>query len=234
MTTPGGFAPMTYLDLCQRTAIEAGIANASQSNLPIGITGQVGELARVVKYVADAWREIQGNKHWDWMWEQPTISIAAGASSVAAGNVSQERWDKCSVYIPTVNSDSAGRYLEYLPWDVFRTQYPRILTGSSIGVWSIAPDRTFRINGVAPTGGFVCTAERYASPTNLSMATDVPGMPADFHMLIVYKAMRKLAGFDEAGSQRQVALDEERALWNDLTIRCLPSMRLGGSILDQL
>lgn len=226
---------MTFLELCQRTASEADVGSANQTVLPIAVVGQQGELKRIVQYVQDAWRETQGRRLWSWMWEKVTITIPAGQScTVASTGVAADRWVKQNTYVPTLTSDSAGRFMDYVPWMDFQRMYPRMLAGSSLGVWTIAPDNRFWVNGIAPSAGFTCQAERYANPTALRAKDDVPGMPDDLHMLLVYKAMRKFAGFDEAGTQRSIALDEERDMWQDLLNRCLPAMTLGGSLLDQL
>ena len=232
MSIPTAATARNFLQLCQRAAREAGVTNAAVSPLPTTVEAQVGELARMVDYVADAWRELQGTKKWSWMWESVTLTIPAGASSIAAG-IPHDRWDKQSVYSVGVTSDSAGRWLSYVPWDEFRSLYPRIATGSTLGSWTIAPDLTFRLNGITSIN-LPLTAERWVLPTSLRVDGDVPPMPADLSMLLVYMAVRKYAGYDEAGTQRNVSLIEEKRLYNDLLSRCLPEWRLGGSLLDNL
>jgi hypothetical protein len=230
MTTPTADSPMTFLQLCQRTAKECGVGSASVQMLPSTVVGQVGELSRVVDYVQQSWTELQGNRRWSFLWEVATITIPASASSVAQG-VSADRYDVESAYVPVVTSD--GRHMDYLPWDEFRTMYPRLLTGSSLGVWTVAPDRSVRINGIAPPTGHVFTVERFAMPTKLRLDTDVPPIDADLHMLIVYMAVRKYGGFDEAGTQYKLAAAEEARMRHDFVARYTVAPRLGGTLFDQ-
>ena len=230
MSTPTAETAWTYLQLCQRAAIECGVANASLAATPSGVVSATGELKRLCGYVADAWRELQGRRHWSWMWELATIVVPEGQSTLATGIV-EDRWDKNLSYVPGASSDS-GRFMDYMPWQQFRLLYPRVLPGNSIGVWSIDPVGTFCIDGIAPVGGFTATVERWKNPTALRADDDVPGLPADLQMILVYKAMRKYAQFDEAGNQRAIAMDETRDLMRDLQIRCLPQITLGSSLLD--
>ena len=231
MTTPTAETAWTYLQLCQRTAVECGVANASLNPAPGSVVGQTGELLRVCNYVADAWRELQGRILWSWMWEVGTVTVPAGASKVAVG-IAADRWIKRGVRIPGPPT-SDGRFLDYIEWQDFALLYATQYAGNSIGAWTIDPAGNFCINGLAPAGGFTVLAQRYANPTALRLDTDVPGLPADLQMILVYKAMRKYAGFDEAGTQRALALDEERSLMADLQNRCLPTIQFGGSLLDQ-
>jgi hypothetical protein len=231
MTTPTADTPMTFLQLCQRTAKEVGVGSASVAAIPPTVIGQVGEVSRVVDYVQQSWTELQGNRRWSFLWETPTITIPGGASSVP-GSVPPDRYDVESAYVTTTSSD--GRHMDYLPWDEFRTLYPRLLTGSSLGVWTVGPDRSIRINGVAPASGHTFTVERWALPTKLRLDTDVPPIDADLHMLIVYMAMRKYATFDEAGTQYKLAAAEESRMRHEFVSRYTVAPRLGGTLFDYL
>lgn len=218
---------MNFLKICQRLAVETGV------NIPMStVLGQTGELARIVNWVGDAWTEIQGDKLWNWMWEQPTLSLPASASSIAT-TISEHRWLKHGTYLPLVSSDSGDRFLDYLPWVEFCQVYPRITQQAGLTAWSIAPDNSMRFNAiVTPAAATDVVVQRYALPTTLTGDADTPGMPTDLHMLIVYEAMVRYADFDEAGSQRTSTVAKLNRMQQNLNDRCLPEFTLGAGLVS--
>lgn len=219
---------MNFLTLCQRVAQETGVSANSTTPLPATTVGQTGELKRIVDWVADAWRSIQGVKHFNWMWEQASLTMLATTSSLA-GSIPEDRYEKDTLYLPVTGQ--MGDFPQYLPWDDFRQLYPFVQAGEKFTVWTVAPDGSIKVD-IAPTADAAFTVERYKLPTVLAADTDTPELPTDLHMLIVYTAMVKYANFDEAGIQRTTCLDEIRDMKQALYKRCLPSMRLGAPLGD--
>jgi hypothetical protein len=74
--------------------------------------------------------------------------------------------------------------------------------------------------------------QRWALPTPMSGDGDTPPLPTDLHMLIVYTALKKYAGYDEAGTQRSIAVDEMKQMKEALYTRCLPASRFGAPLLE--
>lgn len=214
---------MNFLQLCQRVSQECGVSPNSVVPLPTTVVAQTGELKRVVDWTADAWRNIQGHRHFNWMWEQASLTMLATTSSLA-GTIPEARYEKDSLYLPSASG--LGLFPDFLPWDEFRQVYPFVQAGAGFGAWSIAPDMSIRVD-VAPAANQPFVVERYKLPTVLAGDTDVPEMPLDLHMLIVYVAMVSYANFDEAGVQRTTALDMIRDMKADLFKRCLPEWRMG-------
>ncbi len=234
MTTPSEVIARTFLDLCQDVARECGVSNSQSAAVPTAVASQTGELGRIVQWTARAWRDIQGIRHWNWMWEEAALTLPVGAS-VLAGNIPSERYLTDTAMRSTTTSD--GRTIEYVPWDDWRRWYSQadINAGNSPTVFSIRPDNWLTFNGipsVANGGDVNFTVERYKNPTQLMLDTDVPGMPPDLMDLIVYKAMLLYANFDEAGTTRATCVTEVARLERDLISRCLPQMRLGGPLVE--
>lgn len=221
---------MNFIALVRRLASECGVSGSQAGNTPPTVIGQVGELGRLVNWVNDAWREVQGIHKWDWLWERPTITVLAGTNSVAT-DVPASRWLKDSALRPVPTSD--GDWLEFLYWDEFRVLYgaQSLAQTKSVNVWSIRPDNAFVVNAT-PEVDTAITVERYRNPTRLVIDTDEPELPEDLHMLLVYKAMVRYANFDEAGAQRKSAQAEVIRMEADLRARCLPELRMGGPITD--
>jgi hypothetical protein len=217
---------MTFLELCQRVAQEAGLNDnrAAGSMLPTTVGNQEGVLKRIVDDVAEVWRIVQGDKHWDWMWEQASLSMLAN-TNVLAGTIPETRYEKETLHV-------TGRgFCEYVPWQDFRLAYPDVQAGDGFSVWTVAPDGSIRTN-VKPAANTPFTVERYHLPTELTIDGDVPEMPADLHMLLVWMAIVHSADFDEAGTQRATAIQKIRKLKANLFKRCLPSWSFGGPMGD--
>lgn len=217
------YGSMTFLQLCQRLAQETGVSSNSLTPLPTTTVGQTGELRRIVDWVARAWLDIQGGRLWNWMWEQASLTMLATTSSLP-GTIPEGRYEKDSLYLPSPNG--LGLFPDFLPWDEFRQVYPFVQAGAGFGAWSVAPDGSIRVD-VAPAADQPFVVERYRLPTILAADDDVPEMPADLHMLIVYTALVRYADFDEAGVQRSTTIDQIRELKSQLYKRCLPQWRMG-------
>lgn len=188
----------TRLSLCQDLRLLAGIPG----NGPLTTINQSGEYGLIVKWIGDAWREIQARHLWDWLWEEATVTISAGTSKTA-GTIPAYRYDKDSV------RSSTGP-LRYLPWADFRLAYPdAVLTAEVPTVWTIRPDKAFAINAL-PTADLALTVQRYTNPVEMTADADVPGMPAEHHQAIVYKALMLYGNFEEAGIARNTAEVEFR------------------------
>ncbi len=236
MTTPTEVTARTFLELCQDVAREAGVTGTQNTVVPTTVSGQVGELERIVRWVKAAWRDIQGRRHWNWMWENAALTLPLGASSIA-GTVPSERYLTGTARRPSTTSD--GLELEYIPWDEWQDWYSDayVLAGNSPTVFTVTPANAIQFNGTAsvaltPPGAMDFTVQRYRNPTELRLDADVPGMPADLMDLIVYKALLRYANFDEAGATRQTVVLEIARLERDLIARCLPQIRLGGPMTD--
>lgn len=214
---------MNFLQLCQRVAQETGVSANSTVALPITVVGQSNELKRIVDWTADAWRKLQGEKKWNWQWEQASLTMLATTSSLA-GSIPESRYEKDSLYLPVAGQQ--GSFPGFIPWDDFRLVYPFAPPGEKFNVWTVAPDGSIRVDQ-APTANVAFTVERYKLPTELAADTDTPEMPADLHMLIVHMAVMRYANFDEAGVQRAVTIDMIRDMRDDLYKRCLPDWRMG-------
>lgn len=222
---------MNYLQLCQTLASEAGV-NGTMTTI-VGLAANT-ELGRIARWVREEWRRLQGRHHWSWMWEEVPLTLPAGTntiSGVTQGNVPADRWNQNAMYQPVVGSDNGDRFIEYFAWDDFKLTYPRVFTESGVTSWSVAPDNSLRFNS-NPIADTDFVAERWALPTTLVADADEPEMPEDLHDIIWMRALVRYANFDEAGVQRSTAIDALKDMMQDLYTRCLPSIRLGGSMLD--
>lgn len=220
--------PTNLLEMAQRLSREASVNGIT----PSSTTGQSGEPQRIGDWIVDAWREIQGSKRWNFLWEQVTLTVL-DTTNVLATVLPPSRWDKESTWLVAgVGSDNGDRQLDYIPWQEFAITYRRLGTPGGIVAWTIRPDNAFVVNAPA-LGNTTISVQRWKNPQILVLDSDIPLIPADLTMYIVYTALKKYAGFDEAGAQRQIAVDEMRTMRGALYERCLEEIVMGGSLLDQ-
>lgn len=90
---------MNYLDLCKRVSQEAGYSGSGPSK----VTGQTGEMQRVVSWVQDAWIELQQQqKYWRFMLSSFDVTMNQGESSVTVA-ADYKRTKKDSVVVTRAN-----------------------------------------------------------------------------------------------------------------------------------
>lgn len=76
---------MNFLQLCQRAAVECGVASGSaiQTALPT-TAGATGSLGRIVNWINDAWTDIEMDESdWDWMRSSNIFGAGAAFQTIA-------------------------------------------------------------------------------------------------------------------------------------------------------
>ena len=174
---------MNFLDLCQRLVQETGIADEG----PATVTGQTGDMGRIVNWINDAWLKIQSIRaDWNWAWSTGTSTLTAATNTVTL-----------PATVETIKRVSIGQgFLQALDYNDFADNY-RVIQDGDPSVYSIKPDGTLCFSS-KPTENKTVSYESYATPVALVNNTDVPAMPERYHLLIVYEALRCYAQFDEA------------------------------------
>lgn len=215
---------MNWLQIARRVRKECGLSGTDSS--PTSVIGQTGEMLAIVNWVDSAWRAIQGQAKWDWLWEEADLTLTAGDSTIA-GTIAHDRYIK-----DTMRSGSQS--LTYLPWADFRAQFPAVdITAGTPTYWTVKPDKTLAFSA-EPESDMSLTVERYAAPTGVPSATgaddEAPAMPADHHEAIVWRAVMFYAGHDEAGVIYQHAQSEFKRIMGRATIEGLPSIELGAPL----
>lgn len=206
---------MTRLELCRRVQREAGLGPGNMTTT----IDQSGENRMVVEWVDTAWSDLQSGRNWDWLWEVVTVTISSG-SNITAGDVPATRYcyDTCL---------DGTRELVYIPWQRFRVMFPTdLLASGSPWAWSVRPDKAFVVNA-EPTSSLALSVERYMNPTVMDADDDVPIIPPEHQMAIVWRAVMYYAGHDEASALYQHARAEYMKIRNAMGYRQLPSVGYG-------
>lgn len=231
---------MTFLEMCQKVAEESGTV-ASLPN-PLSVTGQTGRLLRIVGWVNSAYGLLQ-SAHPDWLWMRGTFEgqLLAETRDYAGDALNAPRFARfaraargtsvVSVYDPAIGPRDEG-IIDFRDYDEF---YATFLTGGfqerrgkpthvtrtpegRIAVFPL-PDKTYVIRGMYHKARHI-----------LAGNDDVPDLPADYHMAIVYRALMLLATFDEDAPRLGVYTSEFTAQMDGLSAHYLPQLELGGPL----
>ena len=193
---------MTYLELCQKLCQKVGIGNTLST-----VTGQTGELARVTSWIDEAYLDIQtAHQDWDWMRTSASWTTTGGQSTyttaqcgIAAGTFGM--WDVFTFRNYITSSGVTSEYLmQCIGYDVWRDRYKfgAIQTVQTRPIEAaVAPDKSVCL-GPFPSDGYTITCDYFTAPVSMVNDSDVPTLPAQFHMAIVYKAMEYYALYQSA------------------------------------
>lgn len=209
---------MNYLDLVKALVRESG----TMSGVAITtVANQTGRQLKCVNWVSDAYVNLQ-NKHNDWLWlmgewSNP-LAIGQGRYTPASFNLTRHRrWitgdEKLTIYDPAIGVADEGA-LQEISWEDWRRVYGRGSQTNNRPVhYAISPSRELCF-GPLPDKAYVAAGEYYKSAQVLANNADIPEMPSDHHMMIVWDALLTLDEHDEASiakAQRR-RLDAIRAL----------------------
>jgi hypothetical protein len=237
-------ASQTYLQLCQRLRRECSVGGTG----PAAVTGQTGQLAKLVAWAADAYEEIQ-NRHATWRWLRSTWSVntVAETDTYAATNCTDTLlsetvsrfshwWPEDENGCPNVKcypqSSGVGAevWLAPLPWSDFRATYKiGTQTSGQPQHYTIDPQNNL-VLGPKPSAVYVVSGEYQRSPQILAADADVPEMPAQFHNLIVFWAMEKYGADSVAQEVYARAVKEGGRMRRAIERNQLPKTRMGGPL----
>ena len=208
---------MDFLALCQRTRQESGISDSGPSQ----VTGQTGDLKRIVDWVNEAYMRIQSYRNdWDWMWTTGVINVTA-SNSVYSLPDTIENLIGDTVYL---NGDK----LAEISYDVYRNKYQSLITGKPTA-FAIRPDGKLVLNANPDASGTL-TFEGYKKPAYFTDGIQVPAFHERFHMVIVWDALKEYALFDEASELLAKASANYDELLAELSADTLPEITPPGSI----
>lgn len=228
--------PVNYLDLVQRLHVEVGVTDSPPATV-VGLQGQAMTLAL---YVNQSWRKIQ-LIHDDWMFMRvspgtsfPTVAgqmrytiVQAG---IAAGAVNSWARNTFRVYLTSAGLPSEIRMnlWDYDEWrDAFEISSLRTAQTQPVDL-AIAPDLSLCL--ACPLVGYTVTGDYYSSPIGLENDSDVPTIPNQFIMAIVYDAMMTYAQFESAPEVYAQGKSGYDVLINKLEHSRLAQIRTAGAL----
>lgn len=238
---------MNYLALCQSFVQQAAMSGLTSFTTVSGVTGQS---ARVTDWVNRSWLDIQSLRNdWGWMRSsnlngggvsfapassayRATLGTGAGTVGVLAANFSRWVPESFRNYVTTAGT-SSEIFMDPIDFDDWRDGYMygamRSVTTRPV-VIAIAPDQTLCF-GPPSNGLYTITGDYFVAPSSLSADTDSPtGLPAEFHMMIVYRALWKYGYYQAASEVVERAKAEYRDLYDTLAARYSPTIYTAGSL----
>ena len=236
---------MNRLALVQRLAVECAVGSA-----PSGTTGQTGESARLVNWIDQAWNEIQTkNDDWEWMRSsnvlgdgvsfatvagQSSYPLGSGGGTVGVTAAGFGKWKRGTfrLYLTSVGTNNETE-LEDVRFDYWRDVY-MINANRSVRTRptaiAIGPDKSLCL-GPPPTEGYTVTGDFYVAPSAMETDEDTPtGLPAQFHMAIVYLAMTYYAGYEAAPEVLSRGQGGYEKLMRQLEMIQAPDITFGGAL----
>jgi hypothetical protein len=233
------------LTLCQSLMAEGGVSGTMSTTL-----NQTGELARVVNWIDAAWNDIQIS-HDDWDWMRSSNLLGAGASfATVAGQASYPlgagagtcgvaltvfgKWDEYSFrnYTTAVGFTDEIQ-MQRIIYDYWRDGYmlgaQRSVQTRPVAV-AIGPDKSVCI-GPPSNGLYTVTGDYWTAPTVMEADDDEPtGLPAAYHMLIVYRALLKYGFYEAAPEVLQRAKTEHARMYSIIEGKYSPQMLTAGAL----
>lgn len=188
---------MTYLEMCQAVVREGRISN---DVAPTTVIGQVGTLASVVHWVASEWVDIQEKRvDWDFLRKEDvaTVAMVAGQNfytptefGVAADFNS---WAKETFRVFDTSSGNVSEIvMQHRSFDYMRDAYIYGGTRSTRAEpfeFGIRPSDHAIVVGPTPSAGWTVTGDYFRTPVDLAADGDIPAIPSQYHMMIVWGAL---------------------------------------------
>jgi hypothetical protein len=218
---------VTFLELCQKLRSEAVVSGSG----PVSVTTATGIERRIVNWVNDAWMEIQTrNPDWLFMADEFEFETIAGTTDYSPSALSLQvgRWSMDSITCQdTLASESLLTPVEYYdyrrqlkigPQTQSRPQYVTQSPNMALTLWP------------TPNKGYTVKGQYYRAPSLMVNNDDVPGMPEQYHMAIVYLAMQYYGRSEAAMEILADGATRYRPLIGRMEIEQLPEINMGGPL----
>jgi hypothetical protein len=160
------------------------------------------------------------------------LSTSAGGSAIvmsgsATGTTTMTSGNTTS-FIGLIGETPLGP-MDYDLWrDTYQFGATRITYSRPVAI-SLAPNNSVAAGPVA-AAGYTLVGDYYMQPTALVADADVPGMPEQFHMAIVYRAMQYYGASEAAPEVYDAGVLEYNRIFQSLANDQAPRMRLAGAL----
>lgn len=245
---------MNYLELCQKLCLEADISGGAGA---ISTTsGQSGELARIVHWITESYKEIQNRHPSGWRWLKREFQVVTQASTkayayddaavtdITAGGSSPidrfyswhiaDREDPPTIYLQSAGENTEN-WIISTSWENYRQVYEISQQNDSYPAHITADPQDRLILGPAPNDVYVVKGQYFRGPQILGSTGDpdaeIPEMPEPYHMLIVYTALEKYGWFEAANEVILRAQRENRKLMRQLEKNQMTRLRFRGPMV---
>jgi hypothetical protein len=219
---------MNFLQLVQRTKREAGISGGG----PNTVIGQTGEMQRLVDWVRDAYIDIQNSQPaWNWLHKTATVVLAPGGQlyhPVTAWDVFPLKYMGDSFWLYATDDGPAfGGHLSEESYSKIRLyDTPQIARPTG---FIVLPTREIKFNAITDQE-YALTFDYYATAEELDSDEDVPSMPEQYQMAIVWRALQHYADYEEVPYLRQTSTLKYTQVYDQMLRTETPQIRFGGPL----
>lgn len=181
---------MQYLQMAQKVRQLVGLQGTGPSS--VDATGSEGLF---LSNVQNAWEDLQNYRaDWKWMRENKTFNMVAGTTTYTPatifGPVNRfKSWYKDSFFILV---DGKKAPINHYNYDYFRYRHINDVDQTTPSGFTIRP-KDYALQFSIPDSNYQIDCDYKKSNQTLSAATDIPELPTDYHMLIVYEAASRYA-----------------------------------------
>jgi hypothetical protein len=195
---------MNFLALAQAYYRESG----ESFDAPASAAGASGYDGLMAGHINQAWLDIQHEARcWNWQWEPFTLDLTTvdrdyDLTDSNGATVHGLRLVRSSLTIAPSSDTTAKQDLPLLAYQKFRARekvrrtpaagrpnYAAVLPSGKLRIERLC-DVTHRIEG-----------ELFRNPWEMTANNDEPDMPADYHWLIVYRALKEYGRYEAAAEQ---------------------------------
>jgi hypothetical protein len=221
---------MNFLEGVKRLRQEAGVSGTG----PTTVVSQTGEMKRLVDWYNTAWLDVQTDMpDYNWMRGSFTLTLSSGDPEYTPADASltdHRSWvrDSLKVYLTSVADEVE---LEYVSYAEFRPLYMvgSVSTGQPF-CYTVKPDKTLRFYPT-PNAAYTVTGEYQKTASEMTADADEPGLPAEYHMAIVYRALMKYGRYEAAPEVYDDAKAEYKRMTTAIKMDQLPDICMGGPLL---
>jgi hypothetical protein len=223
----------TFLELCQDLREQAGISGSG----PTAVTGQTGEMLRVVNWINKAYQKIQNmDTNWNFLradFSFQTIASTSTYTTTAVNLTDHGSWkvDSLRCYLTSAGATDE-QWLVYYPWEEFRDIYQfgglRTSSGRPIS-FSVKPDQSLIFYPV-PDAVYTVVGEYFKKPQEMAANSDEPLIPSQYQDVIMWRALMYYATYESAPELYAEGQAEYRRLMAEMRVRELPPMSMGGPL----
>lgn len=224
---------MNYLELVQRLGREAGASGSI-----VTTHGATGETKRLCDWINSAWSDIQ-TMHQDWLWLRKSVSFTTVAGQATYSMPADIEITDFGMWArdtfrnyPTATGTNGEVFMDYVDYESWRNSYQYGAlrnTRSRPMVITITPDKSIGL-GPTPEDGYTITGDYFSAPTDLVLDADIPAMPTQFHMAIVWRGLMLYGGYEGAVDAYQRGEVEYARIMQRLAIDRLPQVVFGGPL----
>lgn len=161
-----------------------------------------------------------------------TVSATAGGTVIATTGTQSGTHTMTSNNTTTFVGFASEIFMPYYKYDQWRDGYEygalrQVQTRPTL--MTVTPSKGIGL-GPFPAAGYTVVGDYYKIATQLSLAADVPALPVQFQMAIVYRAMMSYGAYESASEVYQRGEVEFNKMIRRLISRELPGVSVGSAL----